>query len=213
MRMKIKHVRRTDLPLPVYQSDGAAGLDLYADEGFDKVIYPGACLAIGTNVAVEIPEGYEGQIRGRSGLAFKHGVLGHVGTIDSDYRGEIKALLYNTLGSYFVVRQGDRIAQLVIAPVVRVTLEAVGELGDSARGEKGFGSTGVARQCVETSSAQGRCALAAGHSEPHTATPPGGHRIWDANRGEPGDPTQEQIKEWADPDKAHERVFGPGVRR
>jgi dUTP pyrophosphatase len=122
--VKAKHLRATTLPLPAYQTDGAAGLDLYADGVADQeVLRPGEVRAFDTNVAVEIPPGHEGQVRGRSGLAFKHGVFGYVGTIDSDYRGELKALLFNTSHEDFVVRRGDRIAQLVIAPVVRVQLE------------------------------------------------------------------------------------------
>lgn len=144
--MRIKHIRPTTLPFPAYQSSGAAGLDLYAD--LDRAVGalwvdPGQLVSVRTNVAVEIPEGYEGQVRGRSGLAFKYGVIGYVGTIDSDYRGEIKALLFNAGDKAFRISRGDRIAQLVISPVARVALEAVDELSDSARGEQGFGSTGT----------------------------------------------------------------------
>ncbi len=197
--MKAKHIRSTTLPLPAYQTEGAAGMDLYAD-GMDlTIIQPGGLAAIPTNVAVEIPEGFEGQVRGRSGLAFKAGILGYVGTIDSDYRGEIKALLFNAGDEPYHVHRGDRIAQLVISPVARVTLEQ-GEFSETARGTAGFGSTGIAICPREGCTASTRCF--------RCEIPSTGHRIWDANRGPAGEPTKEQIEEWADSDIAYRRVFG-----
>jgi dUTP pyrophosphatase len=124
-------------------SDGAAGLDLAALVDSEVTIAPGARALVGTGIAVELPHRHEAQVRPRSGLAYKHGVtvLNSPGTIDEDYRGEIKVLLINHGSEPFVVRSGDRIAQLVIAPVTRVELEE-GALGDTARGAGGYGHTG-----------------------------------------------------------------------
>ncbi len=147
--MKLKFVKlamgkEMGLPLPAYQSDGASGMDLYAAIDKPIVIGPGKTEIIPNGVSVEIPEGYEGQIRGRSGLAFKHGVctLGGVGTVDNDYRGPLNTCLYNASGLTFNVMPGDRIAQLVICRVERVTVVEVDELSETARGEGGMGSTG-----------------------------------------------------------------------
>lgn len=135
------------LPAPAYASAGAAGLDLYAalPAGQKLVLEPGARDLIPTGVQIALPDGYEAQLRPRSGLAVEHGVtvLNAPGTIDSDYRGEVKALLVNLGGQPFEITRGMRIAQLVIAPVVRARLVAVDELDESARGEGGFGSTGL----------------------------------------------------------------------
>ncbi len=132
-----------DLPLPSYASAGSAGLDLYAATG-PLTLAQGARALVGTGLALALPEGFEGQVRPRSGLAFKHGVtvLNSPGTIDSDYRGEIGVLLVNRGESPFVVERGMRIAQLVIAPVVRARL-VEGEVPPSDRGAGGFGSTGT----------------------------------------------------------------------
>ena len=132
-----------DLPLPSYASAGSAGLDLYAATG-PLTLAPGARALVGTGLALALPEGFEGQIRPRSGLARDHGVtvLNAPGTIDSDYRGEIGVLLVNLGKSPFVVERGMRIAQLVIAPVVRVRL-VEGPKPPSGRGAGGFGSTGL----------------------------------------------------------------------
>ena len=134
------------LPLPAYQSAGAAGLDLMAAIGRDSkiVIEPGARDLVPTGIEIELPEGYEGQIRPRSGLALRYGVtvLNTPGTIDSDYRGEIKVLLINLGAEPFEIVRATRIAQLVIAPVVRVSLTEVEGLSGSGRGAGGFGSTG-----------------------------------------------------------------------
>jgi len=136
------------LELPRYQSDGAAGLDLVAAVPADAplLLEPGAREAIPTGLAMELPPGYEAQVRPRSGLAMKHGVtvLNSPGTIDSDYRGEVRVLLVNLGSEPFVVRRGERIAQLVVQPVLRAELKLVAETSATRRGAGGFGSTGVA---------------------------------------------------------------------
>ncbi len=131
--------------LPAYQTAGAAGMDLRADVAEDHVIPPGGRALIPTGIAVAIPPGYEGQVRPRSGLAIRAGVtcLNAPGTVDSDYRGEIRVVLANLGTEPFVVARGDRIAQLVIAPVVRAVWEAVDVLDDTDRGPGGFGHTGT----------------------------------------------------------------------
>lgn len=135
-----------DLPLPAYETAGAAGLDLRAAVPGDEalVIGPGARALVPTGLVLEIPDGFEGQVRPRSGLAFKHGVtcLNAPGTIDSDYRGEVKVLLVNHGQEPFTVTRGLRIAQLVIAPVTRAILVEASLANETARGGGGFGSTG-----------------------------------------------------------------------
>ncbi len=130
------------LPLPAYASDHAAGLDVVAAE--DVTLAPGARAAVATGFAIAIPEGYEVQVRPRSGLALKHGVtcLNTPGTIDSDYRGEVKVILANLGQEIFEVRRGERIAQLVPAPVLRAHFHEVEMLEETRRGAGGFGSTG-----------------------------------------------------------------------
>ncbi|CAN5554488.1 dUTP diphosphatase [soil metagenome] len=130
------------LPLPAYATAGAAGMDVVAAE--ELVLAPGARAAVATGFAIAIPEGYEVQVRPRSGLALKHGVtcLNTPGTIDSDYRGEVKVILANLGAEPFAIARGDRIAQLVPAPVQRAILDEVDSLEDTARGAGGFGSTG-----------------------------------------------------------------------
>jgi dUTP pyrophosphatase len=130
------------LPLPSYASSGAAGLDVVAAESL--TLAPGTRQAVATGFAIAIPEGYEVQVRPRSGLALKHGItcLNTPGTIDSDYRGEVKVILANLGAEPFEVVRGERIAQLVPAPVLRAAFVEVAELGDTARGGGGFGSTG-----------------------------------------------------------------------
>jgi dUTP pyrophosphatase len=134
------------LPLPSYQSQHAAGLDIVAGvpEGEPVELLPGARALIPTGFALELPRGYEAQMRPRSGLALKHGVtlLNSPGTIDCDYRGEVMVIVVNHGSETVFVRRGDRIAQLVIAPVARVEIAVAEELGATARGERGFGSTG-----------------------------------------------------------------------
>jgi dUTP pyrophosphatase len=130
------------LPLPAYASDGAAGLDIVAAE--DLTLEPGARHAVATGIALAIPAGYEVQVRPRSGLALKHGItcLNTPGTIDSDYRGEVKVILANLGSEAFEVRRGERIAQLVPAPVLRAAFREVEALAPTERGAGGFGSTG-----------------------------------------------------------------------
>jgi len=129
---------------PRYMSAGAAGLDLAAAPDGPIEIAPGARAAVPTGLAFEIPPGFEGQVRPRSGLARKLGITlpNAPGTIDSDYRGEVLVLLMNLGAEPFVVKPGDRIAQLVIAPVVTAELEEAASLGDTVRGDGGFGHTG-----------------------------------------------------------------------
>lgn len=138
--LRLDHGR--DLPLPVYASGGAAGMDVVAAE--TVVIPPGARHAVATGFSIAIPEGYEVQVRPRSGLALKHGItcLNTPGTIDSDYRGEVKVILANLGSEDFEVVRGERIAQLVPATVQRAHLIEVDSLDETARGAGGFGSTG-----------------------------------------------------------------------
>jgi dUTP pyrophosphatase len=130
------------LELPAYATEGAAGMDVLAAE--DVTLKPGERWPVATGLALAIPPGYEIQVRPRSGLALKHGISvpNSPGTIDSDYRGELKVILINHGDKPFEVVRGDRIAQLVLGPVVRATWLKVDELDDTARGEGGFGSTG-----------------------------------------------------------------------
>jgi dUTP pyrophosphatase len=130
------------LPTPSYATDGAAGLDVVAAE--DLTLSPGQRHAVATGFAIAIPEGYEVQVRPRSGLAIKHGItcLNTPGTIDHDYRGEVKVILANLGAEPFEVKRGERIAQLVPAPVTKAHFSEVAELSDTARGAGGFGSTG-----------------------------------------------------------------------
>ncbi|MBP7146725.1 MAG: dUTP diphosphatase [Acidobacteria bacterium] len=132
------------LALPGYATDGAAGLDLRAAVAGTVELLPGRREAIPTGIQLEIPPGYEGQVRARSGLAIRHGVglPNAPGTIDSDYRGEVLVLLVNWGEEPFAIRRGDRIAQLVIAPVARAELVPRAELGNTARDGGGFGHTG-----------------------------------------------------------------------
>jgi dUTP pyrophosphatase len=134
------------LPLPAYQSPGAAGLDLLAALGLHEhvIIEPGGRHLVPTGIMIELGEGFEAQVRPRSGLALHHGVtiLNSPGTIDADYRGEIFALLINFGDAPFEIRRGARIAQLVIAPVQRVELKEIHTLSATQRGLEGFGSTG-----------------------------------------------------------------------
>jgi len=135
------------LPLPTYESAGAAGCDLRAAlaEAAPLTLEPGARALVPTGLKMAIPQGFEGQVRPRSGLAAKHGltVLNAPGTIDWDYRGEVKVILVNLGTAPVTVRRGDKIAQLVIAPVTRAAFTARDELGSTERGDGGFGSTGI----------------------------------------------------------------------
>jgi dUTP pyrophosphatase len=133
------------LPLPSYATPDSAGLDLRSASQEPIVLSPGQRELVPTGLIVEIPRGYEGQVRPRSGLALKNGIslVNTPGTIDSDYRGELKVILINLGEDLFMVNYGDRIAQLVIAPVIQAQIVEVDELSDSDRGSGGFGSTGV----------------------------------------------------------------------
>jgi len=133
-----------DVELPKYETLGSSGLDLRAAISEMKIINAGKFALIPTNLSVEIPEGYEIQIRPRSGLAAKHGigVLNSPGTIDSDYRGELKIILFNFSDSDFVVNRGDRIAQMVVSEVIKANLILSENLEESKRGVNGFGHTG-----------------------------------------------------------------------
>jgi dUTP pyrophosphatase len=133
-----------DLAPPVYSSDGAAGADLRAALAEPVVVTPGGRALVPTGLVLEIPPGYEGQVRARSGLALKKGLAlaNGVGTIDADYRGEVGVVVVNLGTEPVTLARGDRIAQLVIAPVVRAVFEDAPDLGETARGAGGFGSTG-----------------------------------------------------------------------
>jgi dUTP pyrophosphatase len=137
-----------DLPLPAYETAHAAGMDLRAALPDDAplTLRPGDRHAVPTGLAMAIPPGFEGQVRPRSGLALRHGVtcLNSPGTVDADYRGEVKVILINLGPEDFVVRRGDRIAQLLISPVVQAAWQETDALDETARGAGGFGSTGAA---------------------------------------------------------------------
>ena len=134
-----------DLPLPAYQSQGAAGFDLMAALDAEMNLAPGEFSAIPTGLQMAIPEGWEGQVRPRSGLAFKSGVtvLNSPGTIDCDYRGEVKVILINHGAAPFTITHGMRIAQMVIAPAMQAQISEASALDDTDRGAAGFGSTGT----------------------------------------------------------------------
>src|SRR5512145_396681 len=133
------------LPVPHYQTEHAAGVDLYAAVDDETAIAPGSWKLVPTGIAVAIPEGYEGQVRPRSGLALKHGIgmLNGPGTIDADYRGEIGIILFNFSDRPFLIRRGDRIAQMVFAKLAKASFSVVNELSETRRGSGGFGHTGV----------------------------------------------------------------------
>lgn len=137
---------RREMPLPAYQTEGAAGLDLQAwpEDGAPIRLPPGGRALVPTGLQVAIPPGYEGQVRPRSGWALRHGVtvLNSPGTIDSDYRGEVMVLLMNHGQEEVTLRPGDRVAQLVVSPVARAVLEEVAVLEETARGAGGYGHTG-----------------------------------------------------------------------
>jgi dUTP pyrophosphatase len=142
--IKLKRLPHGDgLPVPAYATDQAAGLDVVAAEAV--TLAPGARHAVATGFALAIPKGYEVQVRPRSGLALKHGVtcLNTPGTIDADYRGEVKVILANLGAQPFIIERGDRIAQLVPAPVLKTWFEECEELDATVRGTGGFGSTGL----------------------------------------------------------------------
>lgn len=134
-----------DMPLPAYETEHASGMDLRAAVTEPLVLRPGQRAAVPTGLCIAIPPGYEGQVRPRSGLALRNGItmINSPGTIDADYRGEVKVLLVNLGDDPFTIRRGDRIAQLVVASVARVHWNREARLDDTARGSGGFGHTGV----------------------------------------------------------------------
>ncbi|MGS4887424.1 dUTP diphosphatase [Roseibium sp. MB-4] len=145
IKLEIKRLDHgQDLPLPAYQSDLAAGLDLLAAVDDDLTLQPGNRALVPTGLAMSLPAGFEAQVRPRSGLAAKNGVtvLNTPGTIDADYRGEVKVILINLGDTAFEISRGDRIAQMVIAPVLQAEIEEVEILSETSRGTGGFGSTG-----------------------------------------------------------------------
>lgn len=143
--IKIKVINKGDQPLPAYATPQSAGMDLRANLDAPVTLHPMQRMLIGTGLHIALPEGFEAQIRPRSGLALKHGltVLNSPGTVDADYRGEIKVLLINLSDTDFVINSGERIAQMVIARHEQAVFEAVDELDETERGEGGYGHTGV----------------------------------------------------------------------
>ncbi len=144
--IKIKRLESgIDLPLPNYETEGSSGMDIRASVREPVLLEPGEIKLIPTGMAVSIPQGYEGQIRPRSGLALKHGVglINSPGTIDSDYRGEIAVIMINWGEKSFTIRRGDRIAQMIISKVHRADLVEVDDLDSTKRGGGGFGHSGI----------------------------------------------------------------------
>lgn len=143
--MKLKIVNTSDNPLPLYETTGSAGMDLRAQLQEPVMLKPLQRALIPTGLYIELPDGFEAQIRPRSGLALKKGVtvLNSPGTIDSDYRGEIKVIMINLSNETTVINTGERIAQMIISKHEKVVLKEVDELNETARGEGGFGHTGV----------------------------------------------------------------------
>lgn len=148
LKIRINRISNTtqDVPLPSYATHGSAGMDIYAAVNNEMIVKAGETTLVPTGFSMEIPVGFEAQIRPRSGLAIKHniGLMNSPGTIDSDYRGEVKIVFSNFGKSDFVVKRGDRIAQMVVAQYERVEWEEVNQLSDTARGAGGFGHTGIA---------------------------------------------------------------------
>lgn len=144
-KIYIKRLHSKDLPLPKYMTIGASGMDLYAAIEGSIIIKPLERILVPTGIAIELPEGFEAQIRPRSGLALKHGItlLNTPGTIDEDYRGEIKVLLINLGNEDFIVKRGDRIAQIVLSKKYRAEIVEVEEISDTHRNDGGFGHTGL----------------------------------------------------------------------
>ena len=147
LRLRVKRLRE-DATVPTYATERAAGLDLSAALDGPMTIAAGGRAAVPTGLAIELPSGTEGQVRPRSGIALRHGVtvLNAPGTIDEDYRGEVCVLLVNLGDEAFVVEPGDRIAQLVVAPIARVGCDLIEVLDETARGAGGFGSTGIGQK-------------------------------------------------------------------
>lgn len=142
--LRLKIINKSNNPLPKYQTVASAGLDLHANLEEDIILNPGERILVPTGLFLELPEGYEAQVRPRSGLALKHGitVLNSPGTIDADYRGEIKVLLINHGSEPFIIKHSERIAQMVVAKHEQIEWETVTELKDTDRGSGGYGSSG-----------------------------------------------------------------------
>ena len=142
--MRVKIINKSNNPIPNYETDLSAGMDLRAFTENSIILNPGERKLVKTGLQIELPKGYEGQVRPRCGLAFKKGVtvLNSPGTIDSDYRGEIKVIIYNHGDTDFIINNGDRIAQMVLSPVAKMELEETNNLSETIRGDSGFGSTG-----------------------------------------------------------------------
>ena len=146
MKLYIKRMDNAkDLPLPMYMTRGSAGMDLYANVNNEVVVNEGTIKLIPTGISIELPIGFEAQIRPRSGLALRYGIsfVNTPGTVDSDYRGEINVIIINFGDNPFIIKRGDRIAQMVINKIESPEVVEVDELNDSSRGNAGFGSTGV----------------------------------------------------------------------
>jgi dUTP pyrophosphatase len=141
----VKIINKSNHPNPAYQTNLSAGMDLHANIETSILLNPGERVLISTGLFIELPEGHEAQIRPRSGLALKHGitVLNSPGTIDADYRGEIKVLLINHSQEPFVIQNGERIAQMIVAKYERIHWETAVELNSTERGAGGYGSTGI----------------------------------------------------------------------
>jgi len=145
LKVQVKRLSHgMDLPLPAYMSEHAAGMDIYAAVNPEVVIPPGEWKLVPTGISVALPEGYEAQVRPRSGLALKQGIsiLNTPGTVDADYRGEVGVILMNHSREDLVIKRGDRIAQMIVNKIERIKFEEVQELPDSNRGSGGFGHTG-----------------------------------------------------------------------
>ncbi len=141
----VKIINKSDLPLPEYKSTGASGMDLMSNVNDSIILKPFDRALIPTGLFIELPEGFEAQVRARSGLSIKHGItiVNGIGTIDSDYRGEIKIPLINLSQESFTIKKGDRIAQMVVMNYIKVQLEISNDLSRSNRDINGFGSTGI----------------------------------------------------------------------
>ncbi|MDP1677069.1 MAG: dUTP diphosphatase [Bacteroidota bacterium] len=150
LKIRINRISEStiDVPLPTYATNGSAGMDIYAAVEQDLVVKGGVTLLVPTGFSMEIPIGYEAQIRPRSGLALKHniGLMNSPGTIDSDYRGEVKIVFTNYGKNDFIVKRGDRIAQMVIAKYERVEWVETNQLSETERGAGGFGHTGISQK-------------------------------------------------------------------
>jgi dUTP pyrophosphatase len=150
LQVKILRIdsQQTDIPLPAYATEGSAGMDISAAVNDDLIMQPGETVLVPTGFILELPKGYEAQVRPRSGLAIKHsiGIMNAPGTIDSDYRGEVKIILTNFGKNPFTIHRGDRIAQMIIARYERIQWQESDSLTESVRGDGGFGHTGMAHK-------------------------------------------------------------------